>query len=61
MIALTRLRQDPETASYIARQRERGKTHRDAMRSLKRHLIRRIWRLLTQPNTIYQTACGPSH
>lgn len=59
MIALTRLRHDPETATYVARQRERGKTHRDAMRSLKRHLIRRIWRLLTQPNTVHQTVCGP--
>jgi transposase len=57
MIALTRLRHDPETALYIARQRERGKTQREAIRSLKRHLIRRIWQLLTTPNSIPTTVC----
>jgi transposase len=57
MIALTRLRYDPETALYIAKQRARGKTQREAIRSLKRHLIRRIYRLLSTPNTIPQTVC----
>lgn len=55
MIALTRLRYDPQTAVYIAKQRERGKTQREAIRSLKRHLVRRIWRLLTDPNQIPRT------
>ena len=57
MIALTRLRHDTETALYIARQRERGKTQREAIRSLKRYLIRRIWQLLTNPNIIPTTVC----
>ncbi len=57
MIALTRLRYDPETALYIAKQRARGKTQREAIRSLKRHLIRRIYQLLTTPNTIPHTLC----
>jgi transposase len=57
MIALTRLRHDPETALYVATQRERGKTQREAIRSLKRYLIRRIWQLLTDPNTIPTTVC----
>jgi transposase len=57
MIALTRLRHDTETALYIARQRENGKTQREAIRSLKRHLIRRIWQLLTHPNNIPTTVC----
>lgn len=48
-IALTKLGHDPQTALYIARQRERGKTHREAIRNLKRHLVRRIWRLMTDP------------
>lgn len=57
MIALTRLRHHPETATYIAKQRERGKTKHEAIRSLKRHLIRRIYRLLTNPSQIQQTIC----
>jgi transposase len=57
MIALTRLRHDPETALYIAKQRANGKTQREAIRSLKRHLIRRIWQLLTHPNSIPTTVC----
>ncbi|MFZ0384475.1 MAG: IS110 family transposase [Solirubrobacteraceae bacterium] len=57
MIALSRLRYDPETALYVARQREKGKTQREAIRSLKRHLIRRIWQLLTDPSSIPATVC----
>jgi transposase len=57
MIALTRLRHDPETAAYVARQRTAGKTHREAIRCLKRHLVRRIYRLLTAPTSIPQTVC----
>jgi hypothetical protein len=33
----------PETRAYIERKRSEGKTNRDAIRSLKRHLARRIW------------------
>jgi transposase len=57
MIALSRLRHDPETAIYIAKQRERGKTKREAIRCLKRHIIRRIFRLLTDPTQIQRTIC----
>jgi len=56
-IALTRLRLDPATAALHARQRTNGKTSREAIRCLKRHLIRRIYRLLTAPNTVPQTVC----
>jgi transposase len=56
-IALARQRHDPQTAAYLARQRQTGKTHREAIRSLKRYLIRRIYRLLTDPNQIRQTVC----
>jgi transposase len=56
-IALTRLRHDPQTALYIARQREAGKTHREALRCLKRHLVRRIYRLLTEPDHAQRTVC----
>ena len=57
MIALSRLRHDPQTAIYIAKQRARGKTSREAIRCLKRHLIRRIYRLLTNPNAVPRTVC----
>jgi transposase len=47
LLALCRNRHDPHTADYLARQRANGKTRKEAMRNLKRHLIRLIWRLLT--------------
>ncbi len=46
LYALSRIRFDPATAAYIARQRARGKTQREAVRLLKRHLVNRVWRLL---------------
>ncbi len=45
-IAVTRLRCHPETQDYIARKRAQGKSSKEAIRCLKRHLTRRIWRLL---------------
>src|SRR5579875_1528521 len=57
MLAITKIIHDPETATYLAKQRQRGKTNRDATRSLKRHLARRIYRLLTNPNQIPVTLC----
>lgn len=48
-IAVTRARCHPETRDYIARKTAEGKTHRDAIRCLKRHLTRRIWHLLQTP------------
>ena len=48
-VAVTRARCHPETKAYIARKRAEGKTNRDAIRCLKRHLARRIWHLLQPP------------
>ncbi len=48
-IAVTRARCHPETRAYLARKRAEGKTTREAIRCLKRHLARRIWRLLQPP------------
>jgi transposase len=45
-IAVTRARCHPETRAYIARRRAEGKSTREAIRCLKRHLARRIWHLL---------------
>jgi transposase len=48
-IAVTRARCHPETRDYIERKLSEGKTNRDAVRCLKRHLARRIWHLLQPP------------
>ena len=48
-LAVNKGRHDPDTAAYLARKQAEGKTRMDALRCLKRHLARRIWRLLTQP------------
>jgi hypothetical protein len=45
-IAVTRLRCHAETKDYIARKRTEGKSTKEAIRCLKRHLTRRVWRLL---------------
>jgi transposase len=51
-IAVTRARTDPATRAYLDRKQAEGKTRAEAYRCLKRHLARRIWRLLTQtPDT----------
>ena len=51
IIALSRARTDPATRVYLDRRHAEGKTKKEAIRCLKRHLARRIWRLLytTQP------------
>jgi transposase len=50
-------RLDPETAAYLARRQAEGKTRRDAIRCLKRHLARRIWHLLQpDPTTTIPTS-----
>ncbi len=57
MIALTKIRHDPRTALYIANQRQRSKTQHEAIRCLKRHLVRRIYQLLTAPASLPTTVC----
>ena len=52
VIAITRARIDPETRAYLAKQRAEGKSHREAMRCLKRHLARRFYRLLRDPSPL---------
>lgn len=45
-IALARAKRDPETIAYIARRVSEGKTRREALRALKRHISRRLYRIL---------------
>jgi transposase len=49
-VAVTRARCHPETKAYLQRKRAEGKTNREALRCLKRHLTRRIWHLLQPPD-----------
>jgi transposase len=49
MIAITRARIDPQTRAYLERKRAEGKTRREALRCLKRHLARHVHRLLSMP------------
>jgi transposase len=48
-LAVTKGRLDPDTAAYLARKQAQGKSRREALRCLKRHLARRIWRLPQPP------------
>jgi transposase len=68
-IALTQARRSPEAQAYLARRKAEGKTWREAIRALKRYLIRAIWRLWQQclaaplqaaTNTTEQIQCKTS-
>lgn len=47
-IAVTQSRMHPPARDFLARKRAEGKSTREALRCLKRHLIRRVWRLLNE-------------
>jgi transposase len=44
-IVLVQARTSPQAQAYLARRQAQGKTRREALRALKRYLIRAIWRL----------------
>lgn len=46
-IAVTQGRVHPPAREYLARKQAEGKSRIEAIRCLKRHLARRVWRLLT--------------
>jgi transposase len=45
-IAVTQARVHPEARSYLERKRAEGKSTREALRCLKRHLVRAVWQVL---------------
>jgi transposase len=49
-IALSRARCDPQTRAYLERRMHEGKTKREAMRALKRHLSRILYKRLITIN-----------
>jgi transposase len=56
-IALAQSRTSDEAKSYLARQRESGKSHKEAMRCLKRHLSNVVYRhLLMDARRLEQAA-----
>ena len=57
MLALTKIMRDPQTTADLAKQRRNGKTNREAIRILKRHLVRRVYHLLRDPNSVPITVC----
>jgi len=59
-VAVTRARCHPETRAYLDRKRKEGKTTKEAIRCLKRHLARRIWHLLQPPHPVPGTPPSPS-
>jgi transposase len=48
-IAITRARTDPATRAYLQRKLAEGKTRREALRCLKRHLARHVYHQLYRP------------
>jgi transposase len=56
-LAVNKGRLDPAAADYLARKQREGKTRREALRCLKRHLARRVWHLL-QPTPAQPTTPG---
>jgi transposase len=55
-IALVQAWHHPPAKAYIARKRAEGKTWREALRALKRHLARIVFKLLTGPAEMAQRA-----
>jgi transposase len=59
-VAVTRARCHQQTIEFVARKKAEGKTHREAIRCLKRHLARRIWQPLRAPRPLSKTTPQPS-
>jgi transposase len=66
-IAVTQGRCHVPAREFLARKQAEGKSRREALRCLKRHLARRVWRLLLKierersitPSTLRETRPGP--
>jgi len=55
-IALVQSTHHPEARAFMARKRAEGKSWREALRCLKRHLARRVYRLLDAPPAVVEVA-----
>ena len=50
-IAIIRMRTDPRTIAYAKKRQAEGKTRREIIRCLKRHITREIYYLITNPTS----------
>lgn len=60
MIALTRIRLDPASRTYVQRRQAEGKTSREALRCLKRYIARMVWKHLRRPQSAHGRPCRPT-
>jgi transposase len=58
-IVLTRLTHHPETKAYAARRASEGKTAREIKRCLKRHVARRLFKLLERLGSALTPSVAP--
>ena len=59
-LAINKANWDPDTATYLARKQTEGKSRKEALRCLKRHLARRVWKLLQTPSPAAALAAAPA-
>ena len=59
-LAVNKANWDPDTAAFLARKQAQGQSRKEALRSLKRHLARRVWTLLRSAPTPNATL-PPTH
>jgi transposase len=50
ILAVTRMAWHPATRAYVTRRTTEGKTKKEIIRCLERHIVREIYKLLTRPN-----------
>lgn len=55
ILAVTRMAWDPRTRAYATRRRAEGKSTKEIIRCLKRHIAREVYRLLTTPQSLPAT------
>ena len=60
MMALTQARMDPRARAYVERRRAEGKTYRDAVRALKRHLSDAVYQQLRADAGLAGRSCTAS-
>ena len=56
MMALTQARMDPRARAYVDRRRAEGRTYRDAIRALKRHLSDVVYQQLRHDAALLEAA-----
>ena len=59
-IALTQSRSSPAAQAYLARRTAAGKSPREALRALKRHLVRAVWRLWQECLATREASVAPA-